>query len=151
PDGARVHVQDITSGLPMLALMGPKSRALLERLSPADFSNEAFPFGTSREIESGGVVVIVLIGHLWRTPCTGTGCSVKSHAVPAGSANSIGVRPALGSGRVGHGPRSLRRCVSRRRRSSHHRSLSHHMAPFAASVMMARFPRGRSRPIHSTR
>ncbi|GMB81999.1 FAD-dependent oxidoreductase [Shinella zoogloeoides] len=53
PEGARVHVQDVTSGLPMLALMGPKSRALLERLSPADFSNEAFPFGTSREIDLG--------------------------------------------------------------------------------------------------
>ena len=53
PDGARVHVQDITSGLPMLALMGPNSRALLQRLSPADFSNEAFPFGTSREIDLG--------------------------------------------------------------------------------------------------
>ena len=28
PDGARVFVHDITSGLPMLALMGPKSREL---------------------------------------------------------------------------------------------------------------------------
>ena len=53
PDGAHVFVRDISSGLPMLALMGPKSRALLASLSPDDLSNEAFPFGTSREIELG--------------------------------------------------------------------------------------------------
>ena len=53
PEGARVFVRDISSGLPMLALMGPKSRALLASLSPDDLSNEAFPFGTSREIELG--------------------------------------------------------------------------------------------------
>ncbi len=53
PADARIHVQDITSGLPALALMGPKSRALLQILSPADFSNEGFPFGTSQEIDLG--------------------------------------------------------------------------------------------------
>ncbi len=44
---------DVTSGLPMLSIMGPKSRALLEELSGEDLSNAAFPFGTSREIEIG--------------------------------------------------------------------------------------------------
>ena len=44
---------DISSGLPMLSIMGPKSRALLELLSGADLSNAAFPFGTSQEIEIG--------------------------------------------------------------------------------------------------
>jgi len=53
PEGARVHVTDITSGLPMIALMGPKARELMHRLSPADFSNAAFPFGTSQEIDLG--------------------------------------------------------------------------------------------------
>jgi 4-methylaminobutanoate oxidase (formaldehyde-forming) len=53
PADARVHVFDITSGLPMLALMGPKSRELLKRLSPADFSDAAFPFASSREIDLG--------------------------------------------------------------------------------------------------
>ena len=37
----------------MLGLMGPRSRALLERLSGEDLSNDAFPFGTSRELEIG--------------------------------------------------------------------------------------------------
>ncbi len=49
----RVSIYDVTSGLPMLAVMGPKARALMQRVSPDDFSNEGFPFGTSREIDLG--------------------------------------------------------------------------------------------------
>jgi heterotetrameric sarcosine oxidase gamma subunit len=44
---------DVTSGLPMVAVMGPKSRALLEKLTGEDFSNAGFPFATSREVEIG--------------------------------------------------------------------------------------------------
>ena len=50
-------VTDLTPGLPMLGLMGPGSRALLAELSGADLSNEAFPFGSTREIEIGYAVV----------------------------------------------------------------------------------------------
>ncbi len=53
PDDARCTVVDITSGLPMLGLMGPNSRALLEQLTGEDFSNDAFPFATSREVDLG--------------------------------------------------------------------------------------------------
>lgn len=53
PADAHAFVQDMTSGLPMLALMGPKARALLATMSPQDFSDTAFPFGTSREIDLG--------------------------------------------------------------------------------------------------
>ncbi len=53
PTDAQCVAVDITSGLPMLSIMGPKSRALLEKLSGEDLSNVAFPFGTSREIEIG--------------------------------------------------------------------------------------------------
>ncbi|MFO1090694.1 MAG: FAD-dependent oxidoreductase [Hyphomicrobiales bacterium] len=53
PADAHVFARDITSGLPMLALMGPRSRDVLKALSPADFSDLAFPFGTSREIDLG--------------------------------------------------------------------------------------------------
>ncbi|MBL8583035.1 MAG: GcvT family protein [Rhizobiaceae bacterium] len=52
-DEAHVAIFDVTSGLPMLSLMGPQSRALLEELSGADLSNASFPFGASREIEIG--------------------------------------------------------------------------------------------------
>jgi heterotetrameric sarcosine oxidase gamma subunit len=53
PDDAHCVATDVTSGLPMLTIMGPKSRALLEKLSGSDLSNAAFPFGTSKEIEIG--------------------------------------------------------------------------------------------------
>ncbi|MFO1034571.1 MAG: FAD-dependent oxidoreductase [Hyphomicrobiales bacterium] len=52
-EGSNCVAVDITSGLPMIAIMGPKSRALLEKISGADLSNAAFPFGTSQEIEVG--------------------------------------------------------------------------------------------------
>ena len=53
PEDAHCSVVDVTSGLPMLGLMGPNSRALLQDLTGEDFSNEAFPFATSKEIEIG--------------------------------------------------------------------------------------------------
>ncbi len=53
PEGAHCTVTDVTSGLPMFGLMGPNSRALLQAVSPDDFSDAAFPFGTSREVEIG--------------------------------------------------------------------------------------------------
>ncbi len=47
-------VADQTSAIPMLGVMGPRSRELMQRLSPyTDFSNEKFPFGTSQIIEIG--------------------------------------------------------------------------------------------------
>ncbi|MBL8709223.1 MAG: GcvT family protein [Rhodospirillaceae bacterium] len=50
---ARLTVTDVTSGYGVLSLMGPRSRDLLARLSPNDFSNEAFPFGTLQQVEIG--------------------------------------------------------------------------------------------------
>ncbi len=64
----RCTVTDLTSGLAMLGLMGPASRALLTRVSGADLSNEAFPFGTGQEIEIGYAIVrahrITYVGEL---------------------------------------------------------------------------------------
>ena len=62
-------VTDQTSALPMLGLMGPNARKLIQTLSPGtDFSNEAFPFGTSRTIEIGYALVrasrITYVGEL---------------------------------------------------------------------------------------
>ncbi len=53
PEGANVTVFDNTSGEAVIALMGPKSRELLSRVSPNDFGNTAHPFGTANEIEIG--------------------------------------------------------------------------------------------------
>ena len=48
-----VTITDVTAGEAVFAIMGPKSRALLQKISPNDFSNAAHPFGTMCEIEIG--------------------------------------------------------------------------------------------------
>ncbi len=53
PDDARAAAVDVTSAYAVLSLMGPRSRELLQSLTPDDLSNAAFPFGTSREIDLG--------------------------------------------------------------------------------------------------
>lgn len=53
PTEARCIVTDVTSGEAVLAVMGPNARDLLQSLTRDDLSNEAFPFGTAREIEMG--------------------------------------------------------------------------------------------------
>jgi 4-methylaminobutanoate oxidase (formaldehyde-forming) len=53
PDDAHCIATDVTSGSAVLSVMGPNSRALLAKLTDADLSNEAFPFGTAREIDLG--------------------------------------------------------------------------------------------------
>lgn len=57
PDGARAWLTDVTSGLATLSVMGPKSRALLDRLTDADLGEAAFPFAASREIALGHATV----------------------------------------------------------------------------------------------
>ncbi|WP_347309923.1 GcvT family protein [Defluviimonas sp. SAOS-178_SWC] len=49
----RVWVSDVTSGWAVLSVQGPQSRGLLQGLTDADLSNEAFPFASSREIDIG--------------------------------------------------------------------------------------------------
>ena len=51
--GHNVVMTDITAAEGVLAVMGPNARSLLSAVSPDDFSNEAFPFGSFRQIEIG--------------------------------------------------------------------------------------------------
>jgi len=53
PAESRCVAIDITSSMAVLNVQGPNSRALLQSLTPADLSNEAFPFGTSQIIDLG--------------------------------------------------------------------------------------------------
>ncbi|HEY6632965.1 MAG TPA: FAD-dependent oxidoreductase, partial [Rhizobiaceae bacterium] len=46
-----VVITDMTAAESVLCLMGPKSRDLIQKVSPNDFSNETNPFGTFQEIE----------------------------------------------------------------------------------------------------
>ncbi len=48
-----VVITDVTAGEGVLAVMGPNARALMQAVSPNDFSNAANPFGTMQQIEIG--------------------------------------------------------------------------------------------------
>ena len=48
-----VVITDVTASEGVLAVMGPNARALMQAVSPNDFSNAANPFGTMQEIEIG--------------------------------------------------------------------------------------------------
>jgi 4-methylaminobutanoate oxidase (formaldehyde-forming) len=64
----RCVLTNVSSGMGVLSVMGPRSRELLQSLTPDDMSDTAFPFATSREIELGYGVVrasrITFVGEL---------------------------------------------------------------------------------------
>jgi 4-methylaminobutanoate oxidase (formaldehyde-forming) len=68
PDGLLVGIADVTDDLAVYGVMGPSSRDLLSGLTDADLSEDAFPFGTSREISVAGATVratrITYVGEL---------------------------------------------------------------------------------------
>ena len=51
PADAHAVITDVTHAYAMLAIMGPKSRDLLQTLTNADLSNGAFPYSTAKEID----------------------------------------------------------------------------------------------------
>ena len=68
PAGARASLVDVTSSYAVFGVMGPNSRDLLTTLTDADLSDDAFPFGTSRQISLGYATVratrITYVGEL---------------------------------------------------------------------------------------
>jgi glycine cleavage system aminomethyltransferase T len=68
PAGGRASLTDVTSAYAVYGVMGPRSRELLGRLSRAALSDQAFPFGSSREIDLGYATVratrITYVGEL---------------------------------------------------------------------------------------
>jgi glycine cleavage system aminomethyltransferase T len=48
-----VTVTDLTGSYSMLSVQGPRSRELLQRLSPDDWSDAAFPYLTAQKVELG--------------------------------------------------------------------------------------------------
>jgi 4-methylaminobutanoate oxidase (formaldehyde-forming) len=57
PAGLRASVVDVTSQYAVYGVMGPRSRDLLTRLTRGELGEEAFPFGTSRDIDLGYATV----------------------------------------------------------------------------------------------
>lgn len=68
PPGARFELHDVTPNYAALGVMGPRSRALLSRITSADLSNTAFPFGTHQAITLADIPVfafrITYVGEL---------------------------------------------------------------------------------------
>jgi glycine cleavage system aminomethyltransferase T/glycine/D-amino acid oxidase-like deaminating enzyme len=60
PEGAHAFVTEVTSAYGQLNLQGPQSRALLQKLTSADLSNDAFPFRTARAIDLGFARVLCI-------------------------------------------------------------------------------------------
>jgi 4-methylaminobutanoate oxidase (formaldehyde-forming) len=58
--GEHAALTDVTSAFGVLGVMGPQARTLLQRVTDADLSNEAFPFGTVRLISIGSATVRAL-------------------------------------------------------------------------------------------
>jgi dimethylglycine dehydrogenase len=53
PDDGSVRFANLTDALGVLVVAGPKARALMARVSDADFSNETFPWLTGKDIFVG--------------------------------------------------------------------------------------------------
>ncbi len=68
PRGTHAALVNVTSAYAVFGVMGPRSRDLLASLSAADLSDQAFPFGTSQEIDLGYFTVratrITYVGEL---------------------------------------------------------------------------------------
>ncbi|MCB2110869.1 MAG: FAD-dependent oxidoreductase [Defluviimonas sp.] len=92
-----VAIRDITEDWGTLSLMGPRARAVLEKVTGADVSNQGFPFGHVREIVIAGAAVralrVTYVGELgWElhVPLSATG-AVFDALMAAGAPE--GIRP----------------------------------------------------------
>jgi 4-methylaminobutanoate oxidase (formaldehyde-forming) len=75
PDDDDVVLSDVTAKYACFALWGPRARAVLGPMTPADISNAAFPYMTRRTISVGDVPVeafrVTYVGELgWEFYCS---------------------------------------------------------------------------------
>ncbi len=57
PADGSVNYEHITDDIGVFVVAGPRSRALLQRVSSDDFSNEGFPFLSARQVDIGAIPV----------------------------------------------------------------------------------------------
>ncbi|TMG65515.1 MAG: FAD-dependent oxidoreductase [Chloroflexi bacterium] len=74
PADGSVEVEDVTSAYACVGLWGPAARSIVQRLTPADIGNQAFPFMTARDIAVGSIPCLALrvtyVGELgWELYC----------------------------------------------------------------------------------
>jgi sarcosine dehydrogenase len=95
PDGATLT--DVTEDWGTLSLMGPKSRAVLEKTTPDDVSNAGFPFGTVREIVIAGAPVramrITYVGELGWELHVPLACVAPVYDALTAAGAADGIRP----------------------------------------------------------
>jgi glycine cleavage system aminomethyltransferase T/glycine/D-amino acid oxidase-like deaminating enzyme len=74
PADGSVRIADVTSAWSCFGVWGPRARDVLQPLTPADLSNEAFPYMSLQEITAGDVPVralrVTYVGELgWELYC----------------------------------------------------------------------------------
>jgi 4-methylaminobutanoate oxidase (formaldehyde-forming) len=74
PEDGSVSIEDVGSSYACLGLWGPKARAILEKVTLDDVSNESFPYMTNKRITVGDVPVlasrVTYVGELgWEFYC----------------------------------------------------------------------------------
>ncbi len=88
----------MTSAYAVLGVMGPRSRDLLAALSTADLGDQAFPFGTSREIDLGYFTVratrITYVGELGWELYVPSECAVGVFELLTGAGPEFGLAQA---------------------------------------------------------
>ncbi|MFZ5710930.1 MAG: GcvT family protein [Pseudomonadota bacterium] len=106
------RIEDVTEGWGTLSLMGPKARGVLARVTAADVSDAAFPFGHVREISIAGAQVralrVTYVGELgWElhVPLAATGAVFDALMAADGDVRPVGYR-ALESLRLEKGYRA---------------------------------------------
>ena len=57
---AHAHVADMTSAYAQINIQGPRSRELMQKVTNADLSNDAFPFRAARDIDIGFARVLCI-------------------------------------------------------------------------------------------
>jgi sarcosine dehydrogenase len=60
PDDGSVQMRDITSSKAVLNIQGPLSRAVLDKISNDDLSDQTFPYLTAKEIQIGYATVLAV-------------------------------------------------------------------------------------------
>ena len=103
PEDGSVVVEDVTSRYACLGIWGPTAREILQPLTTADLSNDAFPYMRAREIAVGAVPCLALrvtyVGELgWELYCP-----IEFGLAPLG--RDLGGRPR----RTGSSPAATRR------------------------------------------
>ena len=94
------EVFDATSGEVVLGIVGPRSRELLQPLTPADLSNDAWPFAASRRIELAAASIRMT--RLSYTGEIGFELCIPVENAPAVYEAIVGAGQALGLVHCGH-------------------------------------------------